>query len=375
MVRNVTLVVVAITVVLPLQAQEADSGFTMPITLSVGAMYTHRWDAASPGSGPLQGGFRSMFYPSLKLGQHWFVYSALQLSSSPYFFFEANSATNRVKARVIQSFVGYIRGSQKKSITVKVGQLSSAFGSFPLRYDDTRNPLLAMPLSYGSAAYGNFPVTLYGLAGAEVNASIAHLDARLQLTNSSPVNPKNLLSSDQHINWAAGTGFTIRQGLRVGVSMYHGPYLQVGRFLLPTERSSDWPFTALGFDAQWERGRWSLTGEWQRFDYVYPRFIQWPVLNYAYLETKVVINPHLYLATRANYNAFSLFQRFGMPNPAILRPNRQALDFTVGYRLNRNQLLKVGYEWLHNDGVLNSRNNVLGVQYVTSIDSLYKAFR
>ena len=43
--------------------------------------------------------------------------------------------------------------------------------------------------------------------------------------------------------------------------------------------------------------------------------------------------------------------------------------------LNRHQLLKIGYEWLdveHQGGV---RNNVLGVQLVTSIHPLNWAFR
>ena len=82
-----------------------------------------------------------------------------------------------------------------------------------------------------------------------------------------------------------------------------------------------------------------------------------------------------YLAARAGYNTFSTFQKVGMPASAQLRPNRQAVEFSVGYRLSRRQLLKVGYEWLHTNGALDTRNNIFGVQYVTSIDSLYRAFR
>jgi len=60
--------------------------------------------------------------------------------------------------------------------------------------------------------------------------------------------------------------------------------------------------------------------------------------------------------------------------PAIIVSVASGLLIAV-YRLSRRQLLKVGYEWLHDNGTLDTRNNIFGMQYVTSIDSLYKAFR
>jgi hypothetical protein len=47
----------------------------------------------------------------------------------------------------------------------------------------------------------------------------------------------------------------------------------------------------------------------------------------------------------------------------------------LGFRVNRLQLLKAGYEWLHTDGVSGSQNNVFGLQFVTSIHSLSRAIR
>jgi hypothetical protein len=315
-----------------------------------------------------------MFYPSLALDRHWSAYSAIQVSSSPYSYFEATSATNRIKARVIQAFGQYTRESGNRSFAVKAGQLSSAFGSFPLRYDVTQNSLLDAPLSYGGRDYGFFPVTLYGLSGVEVDSSIARLDARLQLTNSSPANSKNLLSQDQHLNWTGGLGYTISHGFRIGASIYHGPYLQVGRFLLPSENSSDWPLTAAGVDAQWAHGRYSLNGEWQRFYYLYPRYKISPILKYGYVEAKVVVHPRLYMAARTGYNTLSQFQTRSMTAPASFGPNRQSIELAAGYRLSRSNLLKFGYEWLHTNGSLDANDNIAGVQFVTSIDALFKAF-
>ena len=104
---------------------------------------------------------------------------------------------------------------------VKVGELSSVFGSFPLHYDDKDNPMVDLPLQYGY--YGSF-ATLNSLAGVETDATWKRLDARAQFTNSSPANRRSLTQSEQYGDWAGGGGVTILQGLRVGVSGYRGPY-------------------------------------------------------------------------------------------------------------------------------------------------------
>jgi hypothetical protein len=237
---------------------------------------------------------------------------------SPYYPFQADSATNRLKLYVIQAFLAYNRAKGNKSLTAKVGQLSSAFGSFPLRYDDSQNPLLGAPVTYGAPSYGSFPLTLYGLPGIEVDASLGRLDTRVQATNSYPANPKNIFQNGQSLNWTTGAGYTIHQGLRVGMSVNHGPYLQVGRFLLPSENSSQWPFTAAGIDGQWARGRVSINGEWQRFYYLYPRYVLSPVIKYGYLEPKVVLTPRIYLACRFGYESFSDFQTINMAVNLVL---------------------------------------------------------
>ena len=98
-----------------------------------------------------------------------------------------------------KGFVGYSRSWDHTTLNVKVGKLSSAFGAFPLRYDDMVNPLLDQPLPYdylldqpssnSAENYGLTPVTLYGLPAAEVDLSWRRVDTRFQVTNSSPYNP------------------------------------------------------------------------------------------------------------------------------------------------------------------------------------------
>ena len=56
-------------------------------------------------------------------------------------------------------------------------------------------------------------------------------------------------------------------------------------------------------------------------------------------------------------------------------PNRQSYEFAVGFRPNRWQLLKVGYEWLKTTDISGTRDNVFGIQLVTSLQPLSRAWR
>ena len=49
-------------------AQEAESGISMPVTASFGAMDTHRFNYFSPTASPAAANFRLMFYPTLGWG-------------------------------------------------------------------------------------------------------------------------------------------------------------------------------------------------------------------------------------------------------------------------------------------------------------------
>ena len=176
-------------------------------------------------------------------------------------------------------------------MVVRVGQMSSAFGAFLLRYDDAVNPLTGMPMQYG---YYYAPITTEGLAGVQTDVSMGKSDGRKQFVNSSPANPRSIFDKGQYGNWAGGAGYTIRQGFRVGASAYRGPYLDRNDpHFLPNESDpKDLPATAYGVDAQWARGHWNLYGEWQRFEmnyHVMPAFRE----DAGYLEAKRVLSSSL----------------------------------------------------------------------------------
>ncbi|MFN8007774.1 MAG: hypothetical protein U0V70_12240 [Terriglobia bacterium] len=321
-----------------LRAQDASYGITMPVTITGQFLQTQRPRHEEPDASTVSGAFRAVVYPSLKLGPHWFIFSAWQVNSTPFFYHDAYEPEHEVETHTLQAFLGYTHNSEKVNFTWKTGHLPTAFGAFPLRYDDNANPLLDLPLSNGSylklrpdqlpcgsrefyyqdgypqdvdfhcggaeaESYGMAPATLYGLPGTEIDFSMKRFDARFQLTNSSPANPQNLLSSNQHVQWTVGSGYTIQQGFRVGFSAFRGPYLEktVRPWLPMGVDVADFPATAIGVDVEWARGRWSILGEWQRFQFNYPLFTTSPAAAYGYVETKTIINPRFYAAMRLGY--------------------------------------------------------------------------
>ena len=271
-----------------------------------------------------------MLYPTWKLNENWTVQGAVQVHTRPYFFEQFSTQGYGVRADVLQAHLNYSRFWKDRSIVVRIGQLSSSFGSFLLRYDDADNSLIDMPMTYG---YYYKPITSYGLAGAQLEISLGKLDVRAQLANSSPANRRSLLDQDQYANWSGGLGYTILQGFRVGTSAYRGPYLhRQSPYYLPGEaKPRDLPATAYGMDVQWGRGPWNAHGELQRFERPYRLK---PTLNQhaGYAEFRRVMHPRWYLAARLGY----------------LRSSRgnsgDVYETAVGFRPNRHQLVKIGYQ-------------------------------
>jgi len=402
--------VLAVLTAVPSFSQDSDFGITVPMTLSGAVIRTDRLILDDPTSSPFTGGFRAMLYPTLKLGKHWFAYSALQVRLTPYFYYDAFEVDRNLDTNTIQAYAGYTTRTEKTTLVVKAGRLATAFGSFALRYDDIENPLLDQPLAYttelplrtdqlpcGTAdiwsqnyGYVGFscggrpgdgggltPVTLYGLPGVQVEASRGHVDGRLQLTASSPAVSDYWTTRLAYLQWAAGAGYTIRQGTRIGVSAFRGPYLDraVASFLPPGTGVRDFPATGLGVDGQWARGRWSVNAEWQRFQFDLPNFVVSPITTTGYVEAKSVITPRFYLAGRAGYLRNGSITDSGLGYLSQYAPTLASLELGVGVWLRRNVLLKSSYEWFHTEGWPGSQNNIFGLQLVANIHALNWAFR
>jgi hypothetical protein len=394
-------------------SQDSNFGSSMPVTLSAGAMYTVRLQSEQWGnwssSSPFTTGFQLMLYPTLRLGKHWFAYSALDFRLAPYLYYDAYDPQHEWYIQAAQAYVGYQIHGEKTSVVFKAGQLASAFGAFPLHYDDADNPLLDQPMSYeaslslrndqlpcgvadlrrqqyGYVSYlcggapgadeGLTPVTMYGLPGVEADISSHRMDARIQVTSGSPSDPLMESHAPQYAQWAGGGGYTIRQGFRVGISGFRGPYLapDAAVFLPAGSNVRDFPASALGVDVQWARGHWSTSGEWQRFQYDLPGFTQAPSVTSTYGEVKRILTPRLYLAARIGWLKPGGAADITGASTNQFSPWMKSYELGGGLWLNRHQLLKASYEWLAVEYVSGTQNNVLGVQFVTTFHAVDQTF-
>lgn len=393
----------------PAESQDSNYGFSLPVTLSGGAMYTGRLQFEDPGNSPVTGGLQFTLYPTLTLGEHWFAYAAEQIRLSPYLYYDAYDPDHEWYVQNLQAFVGYQIRAKKATVVFKAGRLTSAFGAFPLHYDDTENALLDQPLSYiqtlalrndqlpcgvadllqqhvgfvsnlcggqPGGGLGLTPVTLYGLPGVQADVSSHKFDGRIQVTSGSPSNPLSLSHAAQYAQWVLGVGYTIRQGLRVGVSGFRGPYLSPDIApLLPVGTSvRTFPASGLGLEVQWARGHWNVSGEWQRFQYDLPRFTQAPSVISTYGEAKRILTPRLYVAGRAGW-----LKPGGAADTTGASTNQfsasiASYELGGGLWLNRHQLLKASYEWLRIENLPGTKTNVLGVQFVTTFHAIDQAF-
>jgi hypothetical protein len=312
-----------------LLAQEAGSGIDLSATISTEAAYSGDLSHAPRNGLPVMAGLRAVLYPEWKISSHWVVSGAVQLSSMPYFYEDFSTNGNGFRMRILQANLGYYRVWKDASLVVRAGQLQSAFGNFLLHYDDAANPLFGTPSQY---SYDHGGVTTLGLAGIEAVATLGKWDARAQFTNSSPANPESVFGKDQFGNWTGGIGYSIRQGLRAGISAYRGPYLDgtYEGFNPPEPRPKDLPATAVGGDVEWARGHLNVTGEWQHFTFPY-RATPWVRQTAAYADAKLVLHPRWYVAARAGF-------RHADPNSGA-----ETYEFTVGFRPGAHELIKAGY--------------------------------
>ncbi len=334
------------------QQSEADAGFGLRGTLSVSAAGSN---APADGSTRVDGGARLMLYPTWKISSHWTVVGAYQAVARPYYLTDYETPGHGVRGNLTQGYLSYSKVWKDASLVAKAGELTSVFGAFPLRYDDRDNPMVGIPQQYG---YYGAMATLGALAGAEVDGTWKRLDARAQFTNSSPANPRSIFAKEQYGNWAGGAGFTIRQGLRVGISGYRGPYVdRTYPFYFPAEgRPRSMPGNAIGLEVQWARGHWNTRGEWQKFEMTYGTF---PTFHEhtGYGEVQRSLGPRWYVASRMGYVGADYAGRV------------ESIEVVAGYRPGAHQIVKLSYETkFYNDG--EPQENSVAIQFVTALPSL-----
>ena len=124
------------------RGQEAVSGISIPVTMSGDARAvgtTHADDNVSPNAA----GFRFVISPTLKLGAHWFGYSALDVHSSKYFSYQNGPEQDRPVPFGADAGFRWIRDDSFKSITAHKGRPAQfCVRNISAEYDDAKMPLL-----------------------------------------------------------------------------------------------------------------------------------------------------------------------------------------------------------------------------------------
>lgn len=334
-------------------AQEASSGINLRATETAQLAASTELTRSPRSGSPVIAGSRSILYPTVKFSDHWFAAGALQLATRPYFYEDFSGTGYGAKGSVLQASLNYARVSDRRALLVRAGQMPSAFGSFLLRYDDADNPLVDVPVAYG---YYYAPVSFLGVFGAEVDASRGKLDGRVQFANSSPANPRSIFAHDQYGNWAGGAGYTVRQGMRLGVSGYRGPYLDRRyAWYFPGEANPNTlPAHGLGIDGNWAHGHTTVNVELQKFVMPYTRIPTFRE-SASYGEFRQVLSPRWFLAARYGYSSSNATGKL------------HSMEAGAAFRPNRYQLIKIAYEEQHYIPGAENPNHSLGVQFITQL--------
>jgi hypothetical protein len=180
--------------------QDADAGIDVRATISGEGIYSHQLTQSPRNGTALDGAFRAVVYPFIKLNKHWSLTGAVQFDSVPYYTENFTEAGHSVTTQLLRAYLGYMRSWNAFAVNVRAGQLGSAMGEFNLRYDDAVNPLIDMPILYGY--YGK--ISTLGVAGVETDITAGKWDARAQFVNSSMMNPRSVFDRDQYGNWVGG---------------------------------------------------------------------------------------------------------------------------------------------------------------------------
>jgi hypothetical protein len=143
----------------------------------------------------------------------------------------------------------------------------------------------------------------------------------------------------------------------------------------------DYPAATIGVDARWSGGNWSFEGEWLRTTSQLPGFTHAPSGIGSYAAVKRIISPRVFVAARVDAQfSGSIADQSGATATHATGP-QQVYELTLGYRLNRQQLIKLGGTWNHYDAWTSGwywpaeDRYAIEIQLVNSFTPISKGFR
>lgn len=111
-------------------AQEAESGVDLRATLTAQMAGSNELADAPRNGSPVIAGSRAVVYPTIKLNDHWSAGGALQVVTRPYYFSDFSTSGYGAKGELLQATLNYSRVSDRGSLLLRAGEMSTAFGSF-----------------------------------------------------------------------------------------------------------------------------------------------------------------------------------------------------------------------------------------------------
>ena len=164
--------------------------------------------------------------------------------------------------------------------------------------------------------------------GVLASTSGDHWDARAAVVDEAPVRFwSGDAGTDRRANVIVGAGLTPKQGLRLGIAGAFGDLT----------RAAAGTYDMLNVEGEYGFGHTRLSGEWtrDRFDMPGGRFIAhgWT------LQAQHTLTPRFYVHARATEIDSPEVTRSG----AVLDRTFRSLDTTVGYRIDAELTLRVGY--------------------------------
>jgi len=294
--------------------------------------------------------------------------------------------------------VGYQNSPGRRLRGIQGGNLASAFGAFPLHYDDADNALLDLPLSYtqyiglrndqlpcgvadclgktlpglnhcggpSGADDGMTPVNLYGMPAIQAEVSSHRLDGRIQLASGSPSGPLSLSHASQYAQWVAGGGYTIRQGSR--------RHFRIPRTLsdpdvvaaLPLGNDgAQLPGQWSGLETQWAAGHWSVQRRMAAFPVRLPWFHSGAFGDLNLRRSQAHSDAPILRGGPRGLVQAGWGSRCERSFQQRILASIASYELAGGWWVNRHQLLKASYEWLSIEHLRNAEQ-YCGVQFVTT---------
>ena len=281
-------------------------------------------------------------------------------------------------------------GIRQHQVNARVGKIATPFGAFAARSFGLINPLVGLPLIYHyfSAVQGNRVPTdnaeqlgfrqstrhrgrglplIYDACwnhGIEVFGPLGKVDYAFALTKGALSNPD--AADNDGVQFVGRVGSEPTIGLKLGLSLAYGPYLQAGvgrsaRF--PTGKSvEDFNQLIYGFDFEYSRGHLQIFAEAVRNSWEVPNLQEDTLGNSGgYIEGKYALATGFYYSVRYGQITYDDISD-GAGGQAAWDYDVRRVENGLGYYLDRNVHIKAVVQLNFWDDAPDEDDHMVGVQ-------------